>query len=81
VVNALSEHVIVEVARGQQLYRQEFRRGKPATKLLQLGKVSGRRGTLVRFKPTSRFSARAMWPSTRRGSIAWPLQILSVRRR
>src|SRR6266852_6178286 len=28
VVNALSEHVIVEVARGQQLYRQEFRRGK-----------------------------------------------------
>src|SRR5260221_353657 len=41
VVNALSEHVIVEVARGQQLYRQEFKRGKPATKLQNLGKVSG----------------------------------------
>ena len=27
VANALSEHMIVEVARGQQLYRQEFRRG------------------------------------------------------
>ena len=51
VVNALSDHVIVEVARGQQLYRQEFRRGKPATKLLELGKVSGRRGTKVSFHP------------------------------
>ncbi len=51
VVNALSEHVIVEVARGQQLYRQEFRRGKPQGKLQTLGKVSGRRGTLVKFKP------------------------------
>ena len=39
VVNALSEHVIVEVARGQQLYRQEFKRGKPAGKLQNLGKV------------------------------------------
>ena len=51
VVNALSEHVIVEVARGQQLYRQEFRRGKPVTKLENLGKISGRRGTTVKFKP------------------------------
>jgi topoisomerase IV subunit B len=51
VVNALSEHVIVEVARGQQLYRQEFRRGKPDGKLQELGKVSGRRGTMVKFKP------------------------------
>ena len=51
VVNALSEHVIVEVARGGQLYRQEFRRGKPDGKLQELGKVSGRRGTMVKFKP------------------------------
>jgi topoisomerase-4 subunit B len=51
VVNALSEHCIVEVARGQQLYRQEFRRGIPAGKLQNLGKVSGRRGTTVSFKP------------------------------
>jgi topoisomerase IV subunit B len=51
VVNALSEHVIVEVARSQQLYRQEFRRGKPVTKLMEAGKVSGRRGTMVKFKP------------------------------
>ncbi len=51
VVNALSEHIIVEVARGGQLYRQEFRRGKPLGKLQELGKVSGRRGTMVKFKP------------------------------
>jgi topoisomerase IV subunit B len=51
VVNALSEHCIVEVARGSQLYRQEFRRGKPDGKLQELGKVSGRRGTTVKFLP------------------------------
>jgi topoisomerase-4 subunit B len=41
----------VEVARGGQLYRQEFRRGKPDGKLKELGKVSGRRGTMVKFRP------------------------------
>ncbi len=51
VVNALSEHLIVEVARGQQLYRQEFRRGKPDGDIKTLGKVSGRRGTTVSFLP------------------------------
>jgi topoisomerase IV subunit B len=51
VVNALSEHLIVEVARGQVLYQQEFRRGKPDGKIKNLGKVSGRRGTMVKFLP------------------------------
>ncbi len=51
VVNALSEHCIVEVARGSQLYRQEFRRGIPDGGLQLLGKVSGRRGTTVKFLP------------------------------
>ena len=51
VVNALSDHVIVDVARGQQLYRQEFRRGKPTGPIQNLGKVSGRRGTKVSFHP------------------------------
>ena len=51
VVNALSDHVVVEVARGQQLYRQEFRRGKPTGPIQNLGKVSGRRGTKVSFHP------------------------------
>ena len=51
VVNALSDHVIVEVARGQQLYVQEFRRGKPTGKLQNVGKASNRRGTTVKFHP------------------------------
>lgn len=51
VVNALSEKLEVEVARGQQLYRQDFARGKPLGKLKLIGKVQNRRGTKVRFKP------------------------------
>ncbi len=51
VVNALSEQVEVEVARGQELFRQTFERGKPKTKLEKLGRVPNRRGTKVRFKP------------------------------
>jgi topoisomerase-4 subunit B len=51
VVNALSEHLEVEVARGRKLYRQEYSRGKPLTKLQHLGDVQNRRGTKVRFRP------------------------------
>jgi topoisomerase-4 subunit B len=51
VVNALSERLEVEVARGQNLYRQAFERGHPKTNLEKLGKVQNRRGTAVRFKP------------------------------
>jgi topoisomerase-4 subunit B len=51
VVNALSERMEVEVARGGQLYRQIYQRGKPMGGLETLGKVSNRRGTMVRFKP------------------------------
>jgi topoisomerase-4 subunit B len=51
VVNALSSTLEVEVARGQQLYRMEFARGAPQTKLQKLGPVMNRRGTTVRFKP------------------------------
>src|SRR5579871_2936215 len=51
VVNALSERLEVEVARGGQLYRQVFERGIPKGKLEQLGRVANRRGTQVRFLP------------------------------
>lgn len=51
VVNALSERLEVEVARGQILYRQVFERGHPKGKLEQVGKAPNRRGTRVRFKP------------------------------
>ena len=51
VVNALSDHLEVEVARGRKLYRQRFSRGKPQGKLEELGEVHNRRGTRVRFHP------------------------------
>ena len=51
VVNALSERLEVEVARGKKLYRQTFARGVPDGSLEKLGPVMNRRGTTVRFKP------------------------------
>jgi len=51
VVNALSEVCEVEVARGQQLFRMDFARGNPQTKLQSLGPVMNRRGTTIRFRP------------------------------
>ena len=51
VVNALSETLEVEVARGQTLYRQTFSRGLPTSGLVTVGRVLNRRGTRVRFKP------------------------------
>ncbi len=51
VVNALSEWLEVEVARDRNAWRQSFARGKPVSKLTNLGPVQNRRGTTVRFKP------------------------------
>ncbi len=51
VVNALSDTLEVEVARGQQLYRMVFSRGVPDGKLQNLGSIMNRRGTRIRFKP------------------------------
>ncbi len=51
VVNALSDLLEVEVARGKKLYRQRFSRGIPLAGLEELGDVHNRRGTRVRFHP------------------------------
>ena len=51
VVNALSDDMEVEVARGQQLYKMRFSRGTPQTKLEKLGAIKNRRGTRIRFRP------------------------------
>src|SRR3546814_69400 len=48
VVNALSDHLEVEVARDRQLFRQQYRRGAPTGKLEKAGPVQNRRGTTVR---------------------------------
>ena len=66
VVNALSSHLVVEVARNQNLYRMTFERGHPKGKLEDLGKVHNRRGTSVRFKPdTEIFGAKAAFKPQR----------------
>jgi len=51
VVNALSDSLIVEVARDQQLYEQRFSRGKPQGGLKKKGSIKNRRGTTVTFHP------------------------------
>ena len=51
VVNALSDLLEVEVARGRKLFRQRFSRGIPQGPLESLGEVHNRRGTRVRFHP------------------------------
>src|SRR5690554_3387739 len=51
VVNALSDDLVVEVARDQMLYRQSYSRGIPQTKVEQIGRVNNRRGTSTRFHP------------------------------
>jgi topoisomerase IV subunit B len=51
VVNALSDRLTVEVAKDRQLYRQEYSRGVPQTKLINVGPVANRRGTSLGFHP------------------------------
>lgn len=48
-VNALSSHMIIEVAKDKKLYRQEYRQGKPQGPVICLGPVSNRRGTQCFF--------------------------------
>ena len=50
VVNALSEWMEVDVARDRRAFRMRFARGKPVSKLKDIGTVN-RRGTIVSFKP------------------------------
>ena len=49
VVNALSDSMIVQVARNRELYEQKFSRGVPLGPLAKLGAAPNRRGTTVTF--------------------------------
>jgi topoisomerase-4 subunit B len=51
VVNALSDELVVEVARDRQSWVQSFSRGKPTSKLKSAGPAPNRRGTTVTFHP------------------------------
>ncbi|ODT80632.1 MAG: DNA topoisomerase IV subunit B [Pelagibacterium sp. SCN 64-44] len=72
VVNALSDDMVVEVAREQQLYRIVFSRGKVVQDVEPVGRVQNRRGTTTRFHPdpqifgeNAHFSAERLFRMTR----------------
>ncbi|MCY7355416.1 MAG: DNA gyrase subunit B, partial [Lysobacter sp.] len=52
VVNALSEHLWLDIWRDGGHYQQEYALGEPLYPLKQIGD-SGKRGTLLRFKPAA----------------------------
>src|SRR4051794_20917691 len=51
VVNALSDGLVVEVARDRRLWRQRYSRGLPEAPLEDAGPVHNRRGTTLSFHP------------------------------
>ncbi|WP_149589442.1 DNA topoisomerase IV subunit B [Tabrizicola flagellatus] len=51
VVNALSDLMVVQVARDRELYEQSFSRGIPQGPVRKLGPTQNRRGTWVTFHP------------------------------
>ena len=51
VVNALSDSMVVQVARNRLLYEQRFARGVPQGPLQEVGAAPNRRGTTVTFHP------------------------------
>ncbi|WP_438991378.1 DNA topoisomerase IV subunit B [Lentibacter sp.] len=57
VVNALSDHLRVEVARNKELFAMEFSRGVPQGKLAKIGAAPNRRGTSVTFHPDAEIFA------------------------
>jgi DNA gyrase subunit B len=55
VVNALSEHLVAEVRRGGEIYRQEFERGEPTGDMELVGKMGkdDPDGTTITYLPDS----------------------------
>jgi len=51
VVNALSDRMVVQVARNRELYEQSFSRGIPQGPAKKIGQAPNRRGTTVNFHP------------------------------
>ncbi len=49
VVNALSDTMVVQVAKNKELYEQSFSRGKPLGPVEKIGAAPNRRGTVITF--------------------------------
>ncbi|MGB0659681.1 MAG: DNA topoisomerase IV subunit B [Mangrovicoccus sp.] len=65
VVNALSDHVRVEVARNKVLYAQEFSRGIPQGPVAEVGAAPNRRGTSVTFHPDAEIFGKLLLKPSR----------------
>ncbi len=64
VVNALSDSMVVEVAKNKELFRQSFSRGKPLGPIEKLGPTQNRRGTTTTFHPDAEiFGSHGFRPS------------------
>ena len=61
VVNALSDFLAVEVVRDKKIYRQEFSRGEPTTKLKVVGASPKGRGTTVSFHADTKIFGKAQF--------------------
>ncbi|MGE0660327.1 MAG: DNA topoisomerase IV subunit B [Reyranellaceae bacterium] len=71
VVNALSDELVVEVARDRQLWEQRYSRGGARSKLKNMGAARNRRGTSVRFHPDPQiFGDKAEFSPARLYSMA-----------
>ena len=70
VVNALSDHMRVEVARNRALYVQEFSRGLPQGPIAKVGPAPNRRGTSVTFHADEQiFGSHRFRPSRLLGMV------------
>lgn len=65
VVNALSDHLRVEVVRDKILYVQEFSRGESQGKLRKEGNAPNRRGTTVIFHPDAEIFGKSVFKAAR----------------
>ena len=72
VVNALSDELVVEVARDKRLFLQRYSRGAPLGPIEEVGAVPNRRGSTLRFHPdpeifgtTLRFRASTVYRMAR----------------
>ncbi|HHL22053.1 MAG TPA: type IIA DNA topoisomerase subunit B, partial [Aliiroseovarius sp.] len=70
VVNALSDSMVVRVARNRELFEQRFSRGLPLGPLEKVGAAPNRRGTEITFHPDAEIFGKHQFKPRRLFSLA-----------